>query len=573
MVKKLKIYNGSKVLSKAKLIKKKVILSILVISCTALMYACSGKQNQYSDIKTSFETTYTYENNTTNSNSINNTEVVVDNNISDSDEVVYGEVEKDYVTINEKSLIGFDNYLNSIDTKYDYSELFNTKAALDRYETNKYDINITHSSDLLRGSSNIDSNKLYSVVKENNETYLEKHSSSMYKELSKKEVQRICEIVAETINAFIKTNPEIDLNELSCNLGNLKIFSKNSGSNAFISVDNCLVVSPHMLNILEKMNKNTDAYKETIMHEAVHIIQRSCDDDEKNNPGKNIGISYKWVDFDVNPLDFNWFYEASAEKCRVNLTKSEPLVYQNMINYLESLSFSTILNDKVSVNQTENLNLQKNLDKLFEQFNCKTEKEKIEIINMMMSINIIQAEPNDFEAKYQTIYGKDLTNDVDLYGQLKCVIKPEVMETLTKVFYRNLANEIASNMMTLQDSFFLIKTFENDINSHIKYSDDSYSISNETFIKNYVAIQDEFFYMLSLNGDYSQTDIESKFNNYKSVVTNKTGAKENNYSLVWISDSKAEYLEDYSKKMEIYSSESIRSYNEKLYGNSKSLKK
>lgn len=572
MVKNLKIYSGSKLLSKGKLIKKRAVLLILAISCTAFMYACSGKQNQYSNIKTTYETSYSYDNNTTSNSSVS-TDVVVDNSISDTNEIVYGEVEKDYITINDNSLTGFNNYLNNIDTKYDYSELFNTKVALDRYEANKYNSNITHSSDFLNGSSSVDSDKLYSVVKENNREYLDNHSSSMYKELSKKEVQRICEIVAETINTYIKSNPEIDINELSCNLGSLKIFSKNSGSNAFISVDNCLVVSPHMLNILEKMNKNTDAYKETIMHEAVHIIQRSCDDDEKINPGKNIGISYKWDDFDVNPLDFNWFYEASAEKCRVNLTKTEPMVYQNMINYLESLSFSTILDNKVSVNQIENLNLQKNLDKLFEQFNCKTEQDKTEIINMMMSINIIQAEPNDFEAKYQSIYGKDLANDVDLYGQLKCVIKPQVMETLTKVFYRNLANSIASNKMTLQDCFFLIKTFENDINSHIKYSDESYSASNEVFVEKYVAIQDEFFYMLSLNSEYSQTDIESKYTNYHSVVTSKTDEKANNYSLAWISDNKAKYLQDYSKKMETYSSESIRSYYGKLYGNSKSLKK
>ncbi len=571
MVKKLKIYSGSKVVGKGKLIKKRTMLLILTISCTALMYSCSGKQNQYSDIKTNIETSYTYDKNVSSKNS--DISKVTNNNTPNSNDVFYGEVEKDYVTVNTKGLTAFENYLDNIDTKYDYSELFNTKAALDRYEANKYDININHSHDFLNGSKSVDSNKLYSVVKENNQAYLKEHSSSMYKELSKKEMQRICDIIAETINAYIKSNPEIDMNELSCNLGDLKLFSKNSGSNAFISVDNCLVVSPHMLNILEKMNKNADAYKETIMHEGVHIIQRSCDDDEKVNVGKNIGISYKWDDFDVNPLDFKWLYEASAEKCQVNLTKDKPLVYQNMINYLESLSFSTILDNNVTVKQTENLSLQKNLDKLFEQFNCKTEKQKIELINMMMSINIIQIEPDDFEAKYQSVYGKDLASDVDLYGQLKCVIKPEVMETLSKVFYRNLAEAVVHNKMTLQDCFFLIETFENDINSHIKYSDESYSTTNKNFIDNYVEIQNEFFYMLSLNGEYSQTNIESDFKGYHSVLSSKTGEKTNNYSLLWSNDIKSKYLTEYSKEMKINSSQSIRYYQEKLYNNNKTLKK
>lgn len=571
MVNKLKIYNGSKLLGKSKLIKRKVALFILTISCAAVLCSCSGNHNQYSDIKTDFGTSYTYEANTSTNSSAGS--IIADEDVSDANEVFYGKVENDYVTINKSGLAGFENYLDSIDTKYDYSELFNTKAALQRYEANKYNSNITHSYDFFDGSSSVDSDKLYSTVKENNKIYLKEHSSSMYKELSKKEVQNICEIIAETINSYIKSNPEIDINELSCNLGNLKIFSKNSGSNAFISVDDCLVVSPHMLNILEKMNKNGDAYKKTIMHESIHLIQRSCDDDEKVNVGKNIGISYKWEDFDVNPLDFNWLYEASAEKCQVNLTNGEPLVYQNMINYLESLNISTILNTNVNVKQTENLNLQKNLDKLFEQFNCETEKQKIELINMMMSINIIQVEPDDFEAKYQKVYGENLANDVDLYSQLKCIIKPEVMETLTKVFYKNLAIAMANNKVSLQDCFYLVKNFENDINGHIKYSDESYSASNQNFIDKYVAIQDEFFYMLSLNKEYSQANIETKFADYHSVVTNESGQKENNYSLSWLSDSKTNYLTDYSKKLDAYSSDSIRIYQEKLYGNNKSLKK
>lgn len=574
MIKGLKIFDGVNVLKKInkKLKRGKLFLVAGTLAFSLLSTGC-GRNNEskydYSHILTSnrvendidVETETSIETESISNNSSKDLKPSITYN--QNKPILEGTFEGNIIKVDSSTTKDFYHYLEKINVDYDYSDIFYVEEALEKYEDGKYqgDIN-EHTYDLLDGKSKVDTNKLYKLVKDNNDKHLKKvGKTSLYEKLSDKELKIVCEIIADTINKYIDSNKDIDLDEISCNLGGLKVFNKMTMLNAYVSTDGCLVISPTMIDILQKSNKNIDVYRNTIMHETVHLLQRSCDDVEREYPGKQGGIGYKFEDLDVNPLYFNWLLEGSAEKCVINQTGDDALVYETMISYIQSLNFVSVLKNDVKVNQTEELSLSRNLEKLFEQFGCKTYEDKVELINMMMAIEIIQSEPEDFTRKYEKVYGKTL--DVNEYSMVKCKIKPQAMMTLSKYFYSNLMRAIENKQIALEDLFYLISTFEQDINGHIKYTNNYYDEYNKEFLEEYIKLQNEFFYTISINSSYSDDEIIGMFNEYnKNIITNDKVCA--NYSLNWLDKDKKEFIDELSADLSCYDDESIRFVYEKM---------
>lgn len=439
----------------------------------------------------------------------------------------------------------FIDDLNQIVVNYQYSNLYNIDDALSEY--NKLTITSNHASRI----SAINADELYNVVLENNENYMKDNPHTLYEEVSKKELKNFCIAICDIINYYLETCPEISIDRISCTLSNLKILEQEgSMSNAFVTIDNCLVVSPTMIEIIGIMDSENDVY-DILTHEVIHLLQKSCNCDLSCNINLTYGygFGYEFNTLAVNSLNNTWLYEASAEKCMCNYQNMDPITYHNMIGYMESLSMINLLNDNYNVNDTEHLSFNKTLDDLFTYFDVTTEEEKMEILNMMYSIEIIQSSPSDFYRVYEASEG--ITMNEYYETDLRLTLKGDLCQTMNKLFYRNLANRLVNENIPLEDVFYLISVYEADLNNHILYSESSKYDYNEELMQNYVNIQSKFFECISTSTGMSLEDIEELYSNYTARVYDSNGNIVNNYDLSWLESDKVSYIEE---RLEVLSS-------------------
>lgn len=458
------------------------------------------------------------------------------------------------INFTNKNYLNFKSYLDDIKINYEYSNIYNLSDALKEY--NKLNLISHHNT----GLKEFTKEKLFEVVKINNDNALSgKGSTRMYQRMSDEKLLNVCDMIIDTVKDFIKNNKDISEDRIKCVLSDLKIFEqKSSFSNAFVSYDNYLVISPNMMQITEILS-NESKENDIIIHEIMHLLQKGCNCDLNNNKNleQNFGVAFKFNNLDVNSLKNSWLYEASAEKCMVNYTNNEIVTYKTKISYLESLSLTNLLNDNYNINDTENLSFKRSLDDLYKYFNVETDGEKMEILNLMYSIEIMQQEPSDFYKKYKEIYGADKTDE--LRDKINYNVKSSACQTLSKLFYRNLAKTITNkNNVTLEDIFYLICLFENDMNNHLLYSKEQNIDNNDDFINKYVEIQDNFFYQLSLCLNVKQEEIEESFYQYSANEKTESGVIVKNYDLNFLSQEKIKYLEERQNELKTETTISVR---------------
>lgn len=472
----------------------------------------------------------------------------------------------------------FEQYIKSIVVKYPYEELYDIDAALDKYNQVVFDVN--YAPNVFTNDAELSPSKLLDVVMQNNQNYLNdqknKIGGTFYKQLNRSELYNICRIICDAFNDYSKAGT-IDINKVKSYLTTLKIFTDPISEVAFTSYDDCLVINPNNVDALDLITQGMtkeQVYKKLIFHEIMHMFQKSSPEMEKANKYYfNSGIAYSWKDLKVNPLMFDWFVEASAEKNEADYTDGKTILYQDFVAHLDSLSLSTILNDNVQVNQTENLCFSNKLDKLFEQFDCKTNDEKKEVIKLLYAIDIMQvdrsdADDNDFFIRCKEVYGKEFTTDQ--INELSQTIKASECLTLTKQFYLNLAKQLKEKQIGLQDVFYLITVFENDLNSHIKYTKSERFQYDEPFLNEYIKVQDQFFDAIARSNDYTVDQLLDLYNNY-GMTLQIDNTKYQNYNLSWMDSSKRDYIlgrEAYLKSIGVSNiRDSYEEMSNRVYGN------
>lgn len=557
-MKNLKISKG--ILKKGKLVLLPISIAT-AITITGCSLVPNGNRAKYSNSNSSLASSYNYSDNSSfeSKNNITSnytkdkttTNVDLENyNISMKD-IMNGELIKTKLDFSNSNYNDFKCFLDNLTTCYEYESLYNFEDSLSEYNT--LNLVISHNSDL----KSITEDELYSVIVKNNKEYKKNVKTSIYKELSIDEIKEMCSLIVEIVNNSLNSN-DISIDRVKCVLSDLKLFKQTSSvANAFVTDDNCLIISPNMLQIASLINGN-GTEKDVFIHEINHLLQKGCNCDLESNSNlkRNFGISYAFNNVKVNSLDFTWLYEASAEKNMMNLTGHEPLVYKNMIGYLESLSLVNLVDDNYSVKATEELSFKRSLNDLYNYFGVTTDNEKKEILNMMYSIEIMQQAPNDFYKLLEELTGRKKDNF--LIDEVNYTVKASICETLAKLFYKNLSKNIVNKDVTLEDVFYLISLFENDLNSHIKYKDNTKYSYNEEFINIYVNIQDNFFYELAKSRNCSQEEIEIAFDNYTAYIKINDGEIVKNYSLSFLSEEKKDYLNERETAINLSATISIR---------------
>lgn len=115
-----------------------------------------------------------------------------------------------YIKIDTADYNKFLTYLNYDQIDCPYSELFGIEAALSEKSSRNFDVS-EHTYDFFAGSSSVDAEKLYNVVKSNNKQYMDGIGKHFSKELSASKLKECCEIVADTLNWGIENIKGLDL--------------------------------------------------------------------------------------------------------------------------------------------------------------------------------------------------------------------------------------------------------------------------------------------------------------------------------------------------------------------------
>lgn len=405
----------------------------------------------------------------------------------------------------------FDTYLDNNQPQYDYEKYYQIDKAVDK-ETNYKEKNHEHNAMIELVDDKFDADIISKTILTNNKKYMDNISSTSinkyaYEELSTTEINEVANIIAKSLNYELQQNKYIDINELRCVVGNLKVFNSSGIGNAYVDAETgCMVLSPNMIKVSGIMNdKGENNWEDVITHESKHLCQIPCKDNYEEEY-TTLGISKEWSDLEVNPLAWRWFYEGSAEKTMMNQTERGAITYNHLVSYIDSLNLATILNDDSSMS-VEEIGLQSDSELLYEKFNCQNQQEKDEIIKMMYSIDIIQFDKEDFNKQIGEL-SEDEINVLDRN------LKKGICSTLTRNFYDDLSNKLKNSSMKTDDIFQLISVFEGDINSHMQLKKVERYEQNKEFMDYYINLQDNFFECLATSNDISPEELKEDFLSY-----------------------------------------------------------
>lgn len=530
MIHNLKIYKKYKDFYKNKILHRlkfskliKLILPVSTVMCvTTIFSGCVTDQAKSFSKDESIDNNNPIFDNDSSSNfsnsstsDIENDKYVIEEPDHDS-QLIY-----DNVRFNEFQLDELDESINAIKTEYAYSDLYDVEAAYNKYqEMEYYDASSIIPSLTFYHDNKIDANTLYNVILDNNKQYLLDNEFSTYEEMDSDFIKHVCEIIASTINKELETNTfSTNLDDLLLNLNDLKIFKSLTLTNAYITDDNCLTFSPTGIDAMESITGYDFVQDIIISHETEHLIQKlSTETREKQKITRGYGYNVEFEDLEVNSLYHNWLIEASAENLATDLYDVDPITYKTKVGYLNSLTFTQILKNDFKVRDIERLTQQQSLSKVFDTFGCDSDDEKIELLNLLAAINILQEEPEDF----MNLYKEKILNKADITESelvdLKVNLKNGICTTLSKYFYENLASKIYEDGLDARDIYALISIFEMDLGGHISYFDQNGYEARREFFENYVTIQDQFFDIMGQSLGYSGEKIEKSYQSYNASI-------------------------------------------------------
>lgn len=436
--------------------------------------------------------------------------------------------QSDHVTYDESELAGYIGYVKSLPVDYGYPELFNYEKAMEGISANH--TVAQHQYSALDEHGELTKEHLLEIVNKNTAEYLEGESTKLIKPVDNPDfLIRICEIIVDVTNDMLNQYPEIDKARVYCNLGYLKIIEKTSALD-FAAVEPGMVLHINR-NTTQIVDIMPDASMYSVLvHETMHILQYGCPCETNEGCVRRCGLahSYNW---EQDYADWTWLAEGSAERMANIHSNVAPMTYTNMVNYIVSIDLSTMLQNDVPANYLETLSFYGEPEKLFDLFGCENDQEREEVYHLMYALEIMQMRPDDLVRAYERIYGVEWNEELenDLFNKIK---RPIVM-TLTKNFYRNLAETVSTSSMTQNDLLFLINLYENTINCHIRFDNSEYDAYNAEFFNWYADIRNRFFLC------FDNIDL----NNYKQYVA-VFDEKTINASLHWLDSEKKNFLID-----------------------------
>ncbi len=449
------------------------------------------------------------------------------------------------LNVNEGDIESFKTYLRNNPVKYTYEDLYNVDKAYNNYKPN--DIK-TPSNSVLVVNGLLSADALYNKVLENNEAYYNdtknNNAKAFFNELKKKDIKEICVVIAEVVNSEVKKE-NLNILDVCKNLEHLKIFEdKAAFNNASVNDNMCLSVNERFIEKIFKFyNNGRDCYDEVIVHEIMHLIQYMTSNLNKED-GVEMGPFVSYVDSnEVNPLNLTWILESNAEVEMSEYTGSEITTYSTQVGYLNSVNLALSSSHSYPTNDIYTISYQKDWNAIYDIFGAKTDSEKKDVMKCLYSIEVSQTADDNFYEAYNGKYGKEIKNNDDLKQEVKKTCAREALLELSRVFYRNMCDNLNKKDFYLEDAFYLIRLWESDLLYHLDYNLEEEYLVCKDFIDSYNNIQNEFFKMLAKSLGCTIDNIYEWYDNY-SMKTDKG----NNYVLNNFDSKKKEFLTDMQKE-------------------------
>lgn len=456
------------------------------------------------------------------------------------------------ITLSEEHLDDFVNTINAENITYEYSDLFDIDNAEEKIEAyrEQLDNQTDLYTDLICNTNEIPSESLLvSKITSNNSDYLATHQN--YDQLSSDYTTLVADVLIDVLNAYHDDLDDETLQKVYCMLNDVKVVGIDSSDytkndlktvyNAAVMDDGAVVLDINQINTLTQDN----SLEKTIYHEAIHLFQRQAPD-ARIDGLTQIGSS-QYVDaFDdtgeVNSLHYLWLYEASAEFMSMQLNDSKiPVTYKNMVGYLNTLNLITLIRPDYEEDSIATSQLSNNPDKIYDVLGADTPEEIEEIRNMLYSICCISDDREDFASVYEIQYGTGSL--IDNSTAVKDEMRTGIAKTMTKFFYRNLAERVANTDVTMEDAFYLINVFEGALSRHLWYDDDSLYSTFEDDIRYYVDTQNLFFEYIAQDSGYTYDEVVDSFDNF-AMVYYDNNTYHRNYSFTWLDEAEINYIGD-----------------------------
>lgn len=517
-------------------LKKTIALVVLV--ATAFSFGAKKHNKKVSNIPT---TSYSY-------SSKSSIDTATEHQ---TEERIYSTLDEIENVLSSKAIIsdsGINNLsinLENFDIAYQYEDMYDFDQA-DKMSSTLNEDAFSHKSDIIGSDMYVSSNELYNQVKINNKDYLEsskKQGNILFvKELDDDLIRKACDIIAETINKDLQTNKYLRINELSCVLGDLKIFKQSiPKDDAHVDQDNCLCISPetNRLTAISEGLSLDEMFKRIIEHETHHLEQEECICNDEEDSW-TMGFCTEYNNLNVNSMFWKWYIEASAENlvCAKNGVSS--IYYKNLVGYLRSMDLATILNPNNGVNEVTKASVSKDINHLYNAFSCSNDFDRQNINKMMYTTEIMQLDDSDFyEANPSLDFETSSSERLDFQDR----IKPSICATYAKSFYSDLVNQLASNDVSIKDVFYLIRIIEGDATYHMYLDEDSKRHYADEYINKACELRSEIFGLISENSQFTKDDLESTYLSYSPLENGKISS--NSFDLNWMSQEKKEWLRNY----------------------------
>ena len=441
----------------------------------------------------------------------------------------------------------FVSLVDNTDVVYTYADLYQVDRALE--EQAKFaqgrEEQPTKYTDLICDIKTIPSEALIREVITRNSTEVLRNNKG-YKTMPSEEINTIVSLIHHMIEINYDKFDDNELRRIYSLLSNISVVGIDSYDyevntlkkpyNARVLENGTIIID---LETLTRYLTAPNAKERTYEHEIYHLFQRMCPNAQIDTYYQ-IGSSQFFDNLKVNSLHWNWLYESAAEKLSMDhFEEVNPLVYKNMVGYLKSLDLITLIRPEYGQTAIEDSTLIVDEDYIYELLGAKTPEEKVEVINLLYSIDYLQNNREDFEAIYQESNGTTL--DESTRSTIKRDMKNSICITLTKIFYRNLAERVKNTEVSIQDIFYLINAFEEDINYHTQYDEKSEIF--KTFMNEYVEIQNNFFMMLAGHNQELFDEIVDSFNSYSMAIKTDEGLRRN-CELSWLTEGEKQFIYD-----------------------------
>lgn len=231
------------------------------------------------------------------------------------------------IEYSDEALNYFSDFISEYNVDITYSDAFNYDEATKIMSGELSEIKSHTYSGFIKDGK-IDEAALLESVKEKSPVFKKEGLHYMYTEITNDEDYKlIISYIAEMLNKNLSTKTKAELAELDCVLGELTIFYDSGVASARVTTENALLVNPTMVEAMRITTGNDEVYRNIIYHETSHLEQVSCIDHEQDLYNQQ-GVSRTTEKIEVNPYNWDWFTEGTAEKRVVDETGDEPTTYK-----------------------------------------------------------------------------------------------------------------------------------------------------------------------------------------------------------------------------------------------------